>query len=38
MRFYKTEFRAKPDSYWIMDIGGRKVRRFVEWLWFRIEY
>jgi hypothetical protein len=38
MSFYIIPFTLKPDSYWIMDIGGRKVRKFIEWLWFRIEY
>ena len=38
MRFYITEFRAKPDSYYVMDTKCKKLRRFVEWLWFRIEY
>jgi hypothetical protein len=38
MRIYITKFNIKPDSYWIMDIGGKKIRRFIEWLWFRLEY
>ena len=38
MRFYITEFRVKPDSYYVMDTKYKKLRKFVEWLWFRIEY
>jgi hypothetical protein len=38
MRIYIIPFTIKPDSYWIMDIGAKKVRRFIEWLWFRVEY
>ena len=38
MKFYITEFRAKPDSYYVTDTRCGKLRRFIEWLWFRIEY
>jgi hypothetical protein len=38
MNIYIIPFTIKPDSYWVMDIGGKKLRKFVEWLWFRFEY
>jgi len=38
MKIYKSEFRSKPDLYYVIDINCGKIRKFIEWLWIRIEY